>query len=95
MSALSAQDQQEAFIRYTTSGELNRDETYTIELIIDRARMSYDPSYWDDWSERDYAREAHDYKPTFDPAHLAQFSTHTGQRTPPKITQPFSLFPEY
>jgi hypothetical protein len=70
MSALPSRDQIEAFISYATSGALSDDEVYTIELLIDGARMSYDPGYWDDWQERDDARETLAYKPTFDPAHL-------------------------
>jgi hypothetical protein len=47
MSALPTRDQIEAFISYATSGTLSDDEIYTIELLIDRARKSYDPGYWD------------------------------------------------
>ena len=70
MSAPPTEDQIEAFISYATSGALSDDEVYTVELLIDQARMSYDSSYWDDWQERNDARETPAYKPTFDPAHL-------------------------
>ena len=70
MPAAPSRDQIEAFISYATSGALSEDETYTIKLLIDSARMSYDPDYWDGWQERDAARETPAYKPTFDPAHL-------------------------
>ncbi|MGJ8654906.1 MAG: leucine-rich repeat domain-containing protein [Akkermansiaceae bacterium] len=53
------------FTEYALSSELSPDATYTVELLIDRARIEFDPNYWDDWSERSDAREAKGYKPQF------------------------------
>jgi Leucine-rich repeat (LRR) protein len=59
-----------SFVEYASSPNLSEDEIYTIELLIDHARVKCDENYWDDWSERDDAREAKDYQPSFSKEHL-------------------------
>ena len=57
------------FIEYASSGCLSADETYTIELLIERVRSKFDPDRWVGWSARNDAREAPCYEPSFSQAH--------------------------
>lgn len=54
-----------SFSDYALAPALSADEALTVELLIDSVRASHDESYWDDAMERDEAREAKDYKPSF------------------------------
>jgi Leucine-rich repeat (LRR) protein len=58
------------FAEYALSGELTLDETYTVELLIERVRDNFDENYWDGWSERADARRTPNYKPMFSPDHV-------------------------
>jgi hypothetical protein len=60
----------QSFAEYASSFTLSDDEVYTVELLIDRVRSRFDPNYYDDWSERDDAREAPDYRPSFLQEHI-------------------------
>jgi hypothetical protein len=62
------------FKEHALSFRLTPDETYTIELLIERVRDRFDPNYWDDWSARGDARRSPDYKPTFSPDHVGPAS---------------------
>ena len=56
---------------YARSPRLTPDETYTVELLIERVRDEFDETYWEDWSERGDARRNSNYEPTFSPDHVA------------------------
>ena len=58
------------FREYARSPDLSDDATYTVELLIERVRDTFDPAYWDGWSERGDAREQPDYLPTFSMEHV-------------------------
>ena len=53
------------FAEYALSPDLEPDEVYTVEILIERVRSHFDPNYWADWSERGDARQSPDYKPRF------------------------------
>ncbi len=53
------------FIDYALSPNLTVDELYTIELLIDRARSSFDETYYDTWTEEADARTDLNYIPKF------------------------------
>jgi Leucine-rich repeat (LRR) protein len=59
-----------SFSEYALSTDLTPDETYTVELLIDRVRSNFDETYWDDWSKRGDARRNPNYKPSFSPEHI-------------------------
>ena len=59
------------FRDYALSSNLTPDETYTVELLIERVRKNFDPTYWDDWDERGDARLKPNYKPRFSAEHVA------------------------
>lgn len=58
------------FTEYALSPTLTPDATYTVEILIEKARARFDPNYWDDWSARGDARESPDYKPQFSKEHV-------------------------
>ncbi|MFN0129617.1 MAG: leucine-rich repeat domain-containing protein [Verrucomicrobiales bacterium] len=55
----------ESFAQYAKSKELNSDQTFTVELLIEDARREFDPDYWDNWEERSDAWEEKGYTPSF------------------------------
>lgn len=59
-----------SFSEYALSTDLTPDETYTVELLIDRVRSNFDETYWDDWGERGDARRNPSYKPRFSRKHV-------------------------
>ena len=59
-----------SFAEYASLPDLTADETYTVELLIEIVRDKFDPTYWDNWSDRGEAREAPDYRPTFSRDHI-------------------------
>jgi len=59
------------FADYASQPDLNDDQTYMVEMIVDSARSEFDESYWDDFSERIDEREKPDYKPQFKREHIA------------------------
>ncbi|MDB4459053.1 hypothetical protein N9059_00605 [bacterium] len=61
-----------SFAQYATSPDLSPDETYTVELLIERARSRFDPGSWEKGMERGDAREAPDYQPAFSTDHIQQ-----------------------
>lgn len=60
----------QTFAQYAQSTELNQDQTFTVELLIEEARREFDPDYWDHWDERSDAREEKGYLPFFLGAHI-------------------------
>lgn len=60
----------ESFTQYAQSKELNLDQTFTVELLIEEARREFDPNYWDHWEERSDAREEAGYIPSFLDEHI-------------------------
>ena len=58
------------FTEFALSSKRTPDETYTIEMLIERVRSDFDQDYWDTWSERDDARRAPDYTPGFSKEHV-------------------------
>lgn len=60
----------ESFIQYAQSKELNQDQIFTIELLIEEARREFDPDYFDHWEERSDAREEEGYAPSFSVEHI-------------------------
>ena len=58
------------FSEYAQSPLLTPDETYTVELLVERVRDNFDETYWDDWMERNEARRNPNYKPSFSPDHV-------------------------
>ena len=65
-----AQNMAATFSEYALSPELTPDETYTVELLIERVRDNFDETYWDDWSERGDARRTPNYEPVFSSNHV-------------------------
>jgi len=59
-----------SFVEYATLPDLTADETYTIELLIDKVQWKFDETHWDTSSERSDARQAPDYQPTFSLEHI-------------------------
>ena len=55
----------ESFTQYAQSKALNQDQTFTVELLIEKARREFDPDYFDLWEERSDAREKEGYTPSF------------------------------
>ncbi len=51
------------FKEYALSSQLSPDETYTVEMLIDRVQFEFDPKYWEEDAEREKARQAPNYKP--------------------------------
>ena len=68
-----------SFVEYALSASLNSDETYTVELLIDRVRFKFDPGQWDEWSKRNDDRCTHDYKPSFPKEHVRAASIELGK----------------
>jgi len=60
-----------SFIEYASSGNLDPDETYTVELLIERVWSDFEPeNYWAEWSERSDARKAPGYQPSLSMSHV-------------------------
>ncbi len=60
----------ETFSDYALSQTLSPDAIYTVELLIERVRGSFDANYWDEWSARCDAREVPGYMPQFSKDHV-------------------------
>lgn len=60
----------ESFTRYAQSKDLNQDQSFTVELLIEEARREFDPDYFDHWEERSDAREEEGYTPSFLDEHV-------------------------
>lgn len=60
----------ESFTQYAKSKDLNQDQTFTVELLIEEARREFDPDYFDLWEERSDAREEEGYAPSFLNEHI-------------------------
>lgn len=60
----------ESFTQYAQSKDLNQDQTFTVELLIEEARREFDPDYFDLWEERSDAREEEGYAPSFLNEHI-------------------------
>lgn len=60
----------ESFTQYAQSKDLNQDQTFTVELLIEEARSEFDPDYFDLWVERSDAREDEGYVPSFLSEHI-------------------------
>jgi len=55
---------QSTFVDYALSPNLSEDETYTVELLIERGRQEIeDPVDWIAWGKRNDAREEPEYRP--------------------------------
>jgi hypothetical protein len=59
------------FADYAASPDLNDDQIYMVESMIDSARSEFDESYWDDFSEKIDERRKPGYKPAFKQEHVA------------------------
>jgi hypothetical protein len=71
-----------AFVQYASSGNLNEEETYTIELMIERVRWEFDGHCFDGESERrNAARAEADYRPQFSRAELELAAPHLLKKT--------------
>lgn len=60
----------ETFIQYAQSQELNQDQTFTVELLIEDARREFEPDYFEHWEARSDAREVKGYSPSFLGEHI-------------------------
>ncbi len=67
------------FAEYALSANLNADQTYMVESMIDMARINFDESYWDDSSEQIDERRKPDYKPRFKKEHVTPSARELGK----------------
>lgn len=59
-----------SFEDYATKPGISVDETYTLELLIDRVRSEFDDGYFDEYTERLDARNDPAYRPSFAREHV-------------------------